>query len=118
MPDVKWLVPPGKFEVKFQKTTMTLHGKSSDFNVAYADVLRVFYVPTLRTDACLVLHVSQDLRHGSTSSSFLVMSLDSNVHTPHTVRINAGNIQMPRRDPNDPTQKRIIYEPATPEQIE
>lgn len=57
VPDLKWLTPPGKFEVKFQKTVFTLHGRSSDFNVEYSNVQRIFYVPTVRTEAYMIFQI-------------------------------------------------------------
>ncbi|CAD7937414.1 unnamed protein product [Amoebophrya sp. A25] len=75
--DLKWAVPSLRGSLRFHSGHFSLHGKSSDFVVRYAQLTRVFLLSGLANDMHIVLQLSSPLRHGSQEHWFLCMSGDA-----------------------------------------
>jgi structure-specific recognition protein 1 len=81
-PDMRWVIPSGKFEVRFLPRCFVLRGKSTDMSVRYNTVHRLFLLPTLREEISLVFQLSTPLRQGSAAHHFLNLQMDMKQRPP------------------------------------
>lgn len=76
-PDVKVMVPAGRFDIHIMRTMLVLHGKSNDFKIPYDTINQMYLLhgaPSLHVN--LLLQLASPLRKGHTPYCNAVLRFD------------------------------------------
>lgn len=117
IPDVKVLVPAGRFDLVISRTSMKLQGKSNDFTIEFTNMTRMYLLHSASSPHMnLVISLNAPLRKGRTPYPNVVVQFDDKKVIDIEVAMSEEEIEEIEKKNNpdlntklQPTMSGIVY---------